>query len=319
MLILVTGAAGYVGAPAVSRLLSAGHTVRALDSLAFGGASLLSAYPSGRFTLMRGDIRDARAVDRAVTGADVVVHLAGIVGDPACAAQPALAREVNVDATALLHRAARRAGVTRLVFASSCSVYGHSNQTCDEQAPLRPLSLYAETKAESEKELLAASGSGPMMCTVLRFATLYGLAPRMRFDLVANIFARDAQIRRRVTVHAPEAWRPLVHVADVAAAVAAVVDAPDGQVAGEVFNVASESANHTLLDVARAAVRACGGGAEIDIRPVAGDARDYRATGGKLTSATGWTPARSLDEGISEITAALADGVLEPEAGHAAA
>lgn len=319
MLILVTGAAGYVGAPTVSRLLSAGHTVRALDSLAFGGASLLSAYPSGRFALVRGDIRDPLAVERAVVGADVVVHLAGIVGDPACAAEPDLAREVNVGATAMLHRAARRAGVAHFIFASSCSVYGHSDQVCDEQAPLRPLSLYAETKAEAEGDLLGAHGTGPMACTVLRFATLYGLAPRMRFDLVANIFARDAQFRRHVTVHAPAAWRPLVHVADIATAIAAVADAPAGQVAGEVFNVADRAANYPLLDIARAAVRASGGDAEIDIRPIAGNARDYRVTGDKLTAVTGWSPARSLDEGISEITGALAAGVLEPGAGHEAA
>jgi nucleoside-diphosphate-sugar epimerase len=319
MLIVVTGAAGYVGVPAVSRLLAAGHAVRALDSLAFGGVPLLGAYPSGRFTLTRGDIRDPRAVERALAGADAVVHLAGIVGDPACAAQPTLAREVNLDATAMLHRAARQAGVTRFIFASSCSVYGHSDQACDEDSPLRPLSLYAETKAGAERDLLAAHGTGPMACTVLRFATLYGLAPRMRFDLVANIFARDAQLRRRVTVHAPDAWRPMVHVADIATAISAIVDAPAGRVAGEVFNVAGQSANYTLLGIAQAAARACDGDAEIDIRPVAGDARDYRVTGDKLTEATGWAPARTLDEGISEITAALADGVLEPEGNHAAA
>jgi nucleoside-diphosphate-sugar epimerase len=319
MLILVTGAAGYVGAPAVSRLLSAGHAVRALDSLAFGGAALLGAYPSGRFTLVHGDVRDPLAVGRAVAGADAVVHLAGIVGDPACAAQPRLAREVNVDATAMLHRAARQAGVSRFIFASSCSVYGHSDRACDERATLRPLSLYAETKAEAERGLLGTHGAGLMACTVLRFATLYGLAPRMRFDLVANIFARDAQLRRRVTVHAPAAWRPLVHVADIAAAIGGVLDAPAGRVAGEVFNVASRSANYTLLDIARAAVRASSSGAEIDIRPVAGDARDYQVTGEKLTAVTGWAPARGLDEGKSEITGALEAGVLEPEASHAAA
>jgi len=270
MFILVTGAAGYVGAPMVSRLLAAGHTVRALDNLAFGGAALLGFYPSGRFTLVRADIRDPLAAGRAVAGADAVVHLAGIVGDPACAAQPTLAREVNTAATVMLHRAGRDAGVARFIFASSCSVYGHSTQICDEDSPLHPLSLYAETKAAAERYLLAARQPGSMACTVLRFATLYGLAPRMRFDLVANIFARDAQLLHRVTVHAPEAWRPMVHVADIAAAITAVVDAPAALIADQVFNVADQGANYRLLDIAQAAVRACAHGAEIDTRHVAG-------------------------------------------------
>jgi nucleoside-diphosphate-sugar epimerase len=319
MLVLVTGAAGYIGAPTVARLIAAGHTVRALDSLRFGGAALLGAYPTGRFTLVRGDIRDTATVAQALNGVDAVVHLASIVGDPACAAEPDLARQVNLDATVVLHTAARGAGVTRFVFASSCSVYGHGDQVCDETAPLRPLSLYAETKAEAERHILGPTAGSTMASTALRFATLYGLAPRMRFDLVVNTFVAHALGRRRLTVHAPGAWRPLVHVADIAAATAAVVDAHDDQVGGEVFNVGSAADNHQLADVAELVAEICGPGVHVDITPVAGDARNYRITGDKLTAATGWAPARTLASGITEMAEALAAGVIAEELRRASA
>jgi nucleoside-diphosphate-sugar epimerase len=316
MLILVTGAAGYIGAPTVARLIAAGHTVRALDSLRFGGAALLGAYPTGRFTLVRGDIRDAATVARALEGADAVVHLAAIVGDPACAAEPDLARQVNTDATIALHAAACAAGVARLVFASSCSVYGHGDRVCDETAPVRPLSLYAKTKADAERHILQPSS---MACTALRFATLYGLAPRMRFDLVVNTFVAHALTRRRLTVHAPTAWRPLVHVADIASAIAAVIETPTDRVNEQVFNVASVAGNHRLGDVAELVADVCGPGVDVDIKPVAGDARDYRVTGDKLTAVTGWAPARPLREGIAEIGGALSAGVLGEQVRHALA
>jgi nucleoside-diphosphate-sugar epimerase len=185
--IVMTGAAGYIGAAAVARLLEAGHIVAGLDCLQFGGSALLSSYLTGRFTLARGDIRDRALVARVLEGADAVVHLAGIVGDPACAAEPALACAVNLDATVALHEAARKAGVGRFVFASTCSVYGHCGQPAGETAPLHPLSLYAQTKADGETALLGAAADS-MATTVLRFATVYGLAPRMRFDLVVNAF-----------------------------------------------------------------------------------------------------------------------------------
>lgn len=267
---------------------------------------------------MRGDIRDAATVARAMEGVDAVVHLAAIVGDPACAAEPGPARQVNTDATIALHAAARAAGVARLVFASSCSVYGHGERVCDETTPLAPLSLYAETKADAERCLLQPS-SGSMACTALRFATLYGLAPRMRFDLVVNTFVAHALTRRRLSVHAPAAWRPLVHVADIASAIAAVIEAPVVRVNAEVFNVASAAGNHRLGDVADLVAEVCGPGVDVDITPVSGDARDYRASGDKLTAVTGWSPARSLRAGIAEIADALSAGVLEAEVRRAVA
>lgn len=277
------------------------------------GAALLGSYLTGRFTLTRGDIRDRRAVAAVLPGADAVVHLAGIVGDPACAAEPELAEQVNLDAVITVRELAQDAGVARFVFASTCSVYGHCDKPASESSPLRPLSLYARSKADAEARLLT-QGTDEMTITVLRFATVYGLAPRMRFDLVVNAFVAQALTTGQIKVFTPAAWRPLVHVADVADAITAVVQAPATQVSGEVFNVGSAD-NWQLADVASQVASACGPGVEIDITPAAGDQRDYRIGTGKLTAATGWTAHRTLAGGIAELADAVSAGVLD---GHPA-
>jgi nucleoside-diphosphate-sugar epimerase len=307
--IMVTGAAGYIGAPVVARLLADGHEVHGLDCLRFGGTALLGSYLTGRFSLSRADIRDQHAITRALDGADAVVHLAAIVGDPACAAEPALAGEINLDAAVTLHDLARQSGAARFVFASTCSVYGHCAAPAAESSPLCPLSLYARSKADAETRLLGAD-AGTMATTVLRFATVYGLAPRMRFDLVVNAFTRQAVTARQIRVFTPHAWRPLIHVADIADAVAAAIHAPAARVAREVFNVGS-SENWQLGDVAALVASLCGPGVEIDSTPVGADARDYRVTTGKLAAATGWTATRDLADGIAELAAALSAGVLD--------
>jgi nucleoside-diphosphate-sugar epimerase len=313
MKVVVTGAAGYIGAATVARLLDAGHTVAGLDCLRFGGTALLGSYLTGRFSLTRGDIRDRTLVARVFADADAVVHLAGIVGDPACAAEPDLACAVNLDAAVALHEAAGRAGVARFVFASTCSVYGHCASPADEAAPLNPLSLYAQNKVDAETQLLGAVPGG-MATTVLRFATVYGLAPRMRFDLVVNTLVAHALTTGRVQVFTPAAWRPLIHVADVADAITSVVQAPAATVGTQVFNVGSAD-NWQLADVARLVAGICGPGVRVDISPVDGDARDYRITTSKLSAATGWTACRTLRDGIEELANALSAGVLD---GHPA-
>jgi len=176
MKILITGGAGYVGSTLVPLLLSAGHEVRVLDCLAFGGETLLGSWCVPGFEFIHGDIRDSSTVRAALQGRDAVVHLAAVVGDPACSRQPDLARATNLDASLALVEESNRAGVKRFVFASTCSNYGKmkdSNQFVDEDSELSPVSLYAETKVAIEKLLLQAGNNG-WCATPLRFATVYG-------------------------------------------------------------------------------------------------------------------------------------------------
>ena len=201
--------------------------------------------------MIRGDIRDAEARRRALAGAEAVVHLAAIVGDPACALDPAVAEEVNVQATRALVADAKDAGVQRLVFASTCSNYGRMADPTvpiTEEGELRPVSLYAEQKVGMEQLIL---GRGPVTHapTCLRFATVYGVGRRMRFDLTVNEFTRELWADRELEVFGEQFWRPYIHVGDAARAVRTVLEAPVEQVAGAVFNAGRSGENYRKLDL----------------------------------------------------------------------
>jgi nucleoside-diphosphate-sugar epimerase len=220
MKVLVTGGAGYIGSTLVPLLLRQGHQVRVFDSLRYGGRSMMGFWGHPRFEFLNGDLCDPRAVGEAVQGVEAVVHLAAIVGDPACAREPDLARQVNVNGSLFLLEKSMQAGVVRFVFASTCSNYGRMadpSQYADETWELRPLSLYAETKVAVEESVFDLSRAD-FTATVLRFATVYGVSPRMRFDLTVNEFTLEMVAGRRLVVFGQDFWRPYVHVGDVAQA-----------------------------------------------------------------------------------------------------
>jgi len=214
MKVLVTGGAGYVGAELVDELLAAGHEVRALDVLLHGQEDVAARLDSLGVELQRGDVRDPEARKAALEGVDAVVHLAAIVGDPACGRDPELSNAVNVEGTRDLVADARAGGVERFLFASTCSNYGRMADPTvpiDETGELRPVSLYAEQKVAMEKSLLEGEHNG-MSATCLRFATVYGVGHRMRFDLTVNEFTREVALDRDLLVYGEQFWRPYVHV-----------------------------------------------------------------------------------------------------------
>jgi nucleoside-diphosphate-sugar epimerase len=309
---LITGGTGYIGMLVAEELLDAGHEVRVLDSLLHGqwrGAELLR---EAGVELHVGDIRDAEARAGALRGADAVVHLAAIVGDPACALDPATAQAVNVDAALGLVRDAAGAGVERFVFASTCSNYGRmADPTVPiaEDGMLAPVSLYAEQKVALERALLALDPA-PFAATCLRFATVYGVAPRMRFDLTVNEFTRDLWAGRRLEVFGEQFWRPYVHVRDAARAVRAVLDAPVGLVAGEVFNVGDSAENYRKLDLVELIRRETDRGEVVFVHR-AEDPRDYKVAFGKVAERLGYAVTRVVPDGIREIVTALAEARFE--------
>lgn len=315
--ILVTGGAGYVGSIVVQELLALGRGVRVLDSLVHGSVpSLLPSWGNPRFTFIRGDVRDPEARRRALAGVDAVVHLAAIVGDPACSRQPELAREVNHDATLEMLDAAEAAGVQRFLFASTCSNYGRLNDSdalATEEFELRPVSLYAETKVAAELEVLAHSQNGlPSSC--LRFATVYGASPRMRFDLTVNEFTRDVVLGRELVVFGEQFWRPYVHVRDAARAVFTALDAPDDVVSGEVFNVGDTSENYRKLDIVEL-LRARIPEANVSFVHRDEDPRDYRVSFEKIRSQLGFNVEHSVGDGIDELRQLLESGLVpDPDA-----
>ena len=315
--VLVLGGAGYLGSVVVARLLQRGLKVRVLDSFLFGENSLDEVRTHANCQLIRGDVRDIGAVVKAMKGCDAVVHLAAIVGDPACEENKQLAIEVNRAATRMLADVARGCGVRRFIFASSCGVYGASELCLDESAAVNPLSIYAQTKVDSENILLAATRQGDgalasaaadLAPTILRLGTLFGLSSRMRFDLVVNLFVARAASSGQITVLNSEQWRPFLHVQDAAGAVIACLEAERGAVAGEIFNVGSSSLNLQIEQLGIAIARGVPG-TEI-IRIENADRRNYRVSFEKIERVLGFRCERTLESGIAEIYAAIRSGLI---------
>jgi len=312
MKVLVTGGAGYIGSLLCRQLLQSAHDVRAFDSLLHGGDALCSLYPEDRFAFLAGDLRSASDLERAVDGVDAVVHLGAIVGDPACARDKSLSLEVNHTASLHLFDLAKSAGVKRFIFASTCSNYGRMadpDQLVDEEAELRPVSLYAETKVAVEQFLLRQS-HGVIEPTVLRFATVYGISPRMRFDLTVNEFTRDLFVHRTLTVFGEQFWRPYIHVRDVARAVRTVLQSPAEKVGGRVFNVGDTRENFTKAMLIDKIGRAIPNEVRIERVHRTEDPRDYRVDFTRIKRELNFEITRTVDDGICELIDALGQGVF---------
>jgi len=316
MKILVTGGAGYVGSVLVQLLLAAQYRVRVIDNLMRGGQGLLGAWANPGFEFVRGDLRDPALVEQALQGVEAVVHLAGIVGDPECAQHPELARAVNLEASFRLLDASRAAGVSRFVFASTCSNYGRMkdpSQYVDEDSELRPVSLYAETKVAVERALLDAATNRGMCCTPLRLATVFGVSPRMRFDLTVNEFTLVLLTQKRLEVFGEQFWRPYVHVRDVGRAVLSVLQAPPDKVRGQVFNVGDTTQNYQKQQLVEMILRYVPE-AKIKFVPKTEDPRDYRVRFERLHSALGFQITRTVAEGIGEVASLVQHQIiLQPE------
>lgn len=299
-LVVVTGGAGYLGSHVVRELLARGSRVRVLDALLFDDG-LADAAADPRLEVVRGDIRNVVELLRAFRGAAAVLHLAAIVGDAACHVDPDVTWSVNVEATRLVVNVARRAGVRRLVLASSCSVYGASDDLVLNEGSLRrPVSLYAESRIGSEDICFRDAGLD-LVVSALRMATLYGLSPRMRYDLVVNVMAARAAREERVPLYGGEQWRPLVHVADAARAFSLVLDAPEEIVHGQVFNVGSNDQNFRVREVAERVAAAIPGARVEPQPPSADDVRNYRVSFDKIQHHLGFAPERTVEQAADDI------------------
>lgn len=309
--VLISGGAGYIGSIASELLLCAGHSVRVLDSLLHGGSPLLGLFRPG-FSFAKGDVRDEAVVEQALDGIDAVVHLAAIVGDPACARQPELAWQVNYDAAIQMYRLAQEKGVRQIVFASTCSNYGKMADPAsyvNEDSTLAPVSLYAESKVAIEKALLTKGDAGPAV-TVLRFATIFGLSPRMRFDLTVNEFTMELMTKRKLVVYGEQFWRPYVHVRDAAHAIKLVLDEEGGKVAGRVFNVGDTSQNYQKKGIVELVRSQISGDVEIQSVHKQEDPRDYRVSFERINQDLGFRITTTVEQGITEILGALSQGIF---------
>ncbi len=310
--ILVTGGAGYIGSVLVRQLLDKGYSVRVLDKLIYTDDGLKGLENYGeKFEFMRGDVLDVNTLSNAVKGVGAVVHFAEIVGDPATALDAELTVANNIVAAGALAQVCKYYQVNRFVYASSCSVYGSADRDwVDENSELRPVSLYARAKLESEKAVLALADEN-FQPTILRFATVFGLSPRMRFDLVANVMAADGVTQGRIRVSGGSQWRPLVHVSDVSRAVELCLEKNLGQVGRQVFNVGSDEGNCTILGLAekiKSALEKSGKKVYLDVATENRDARSYRVSFRKIRDKLGFRPSRSVAGAAAEIAAEFGKG-----------
>ncbi len=306
-LVLVTGGNGYLGSVLVEEL-----SVRGYRTIVFDNRLTSSDFPpnsNDRDVLyIRGDVRNSDELAPVLQGVDAVVHLASIVGDPACNAAPHLAWDINYLGTINIANACREAGVRRFVFASTCSNYGlQAHEDMDEMAPLHPQSTYAQTKIHAEHYLLSVRDAMFSPC-ILRFATLYGLSPRMRFDLAVNIMTVKAALEHEVKVYGGEQWRPFLHVRDAARIIVQALESTASTTLPEIYNCGSETENYPLKELGQLLVREVPG-VKLCFVPEEVDKRSYRVNFGRIQRDLNFQCQYRVIDGIREILATIQTGL----------
>ncbi len=310
--ILVSGGAGYIGSVLVKLLLESGYKVRVIDNLRFGGEAIVDLFNNPNFEFVKGDTRNEEDLQKAVQGIDYIAHLAAIVGDPACAKEPELARETNLEASKKFYQIANENGVKRFVFASTCSNYGKmkdSNAYVNENSELSPVSLYAETKVGVETFLLNQDTNNVCKPTNLRFSTVYGLSPRIRFDLTVNEFTKELALDRELVIFGEQFWRPYCHVIDLARGVKAIFEAEESKVAFEVFNVGDTDENYQKQMIVAEITKQLPD-SKIKYVTKNEDPRDYRVNFDKIRNELGYKISKKVPDGVNQIIKVIKNGFL---------
>jgi nucleoside-diphosphate-sugar epimerase len=312
-LVLVVGGAGYVGNVLVRRLLAGGYRVRVLDRLLFDhGSALAGLVEEPGFDFVYGDLCEPADLERSLEDVTDVVLLAALVGDPICRKYPDLARRVNDEGAKRLFETLAGRGIDRFVFTSTCSNYGlrGTDDPATEESELAPLSLYAETKVEFERFVLAREADWDLCPVLLRIATAYGLSPRMRFDLTISEFTRTLAVGQELVVYDADTWRPYCHVRDIAQAVLTALESPADAVRGEVFNVGHEDGNYTKRMVVDAVQEHLGGSGTVRFTEGGQDPRNYRVSFDKIRDRLGFEAEHRVPDTIGRLIGAIRAGAF---------
>ncbi len=302
--VLVTGGAGYVGSNLVPKLLAAGYEVSVLDLYLYGDV-FADKKSDSRLTEVKGDLRNAADVARAVAGCDAVIHLACISNDPSFDLDPTLGRSINFDCFRPLVKASKDAGVRRFIYASSSSVYGiKTDMDVTEELPLEPLTDYSKYKAMCE-EVLEQERQPGFVCVTLRPATVCGYAPRLRLDLTVNILTNHAINNGRITVFGGDQLRPNIHVDDMTDLYLKLLESPDEVIDGKIWNAGYHNLKvSTIAEMVKAEV---GPKVDIVVTPT-DDHRSYHVSSEKIRKELGFSAQRSVKDAIVDLRAAFSAG-----------
>ncbi|MHA1917915.1 MAG: NAD-dependent epimerase/dehydratase family protein [Candidatus Ranarchaeia archaeon] len=297
--VLLIGGAGYIGSIVSRLLLEKGYYVRVLDNLLYGDEGIKELMNKENFEFIKGNMLHIDEIIQAIDSVDAVVHLAAIVGDPACKTIPSQTIQTNYLSSMAIAEACKTLQINRLIFLSTCSVYGYGDSILNEHSSLAPLSLYAETKVKSEKGILSIVDEN-FSPTILRLATVYGYSPRMRFDLAVNLITVKALIEKEFSIFGGKQWRPFIHVYDVARAILKVLQAPIEKVKSEIFNVGSEKQNYNFIDLGKQISNEIKE-AKMNLVQDKEDERSYRVSFKKIQDTIGFEPKRNLKNSINEL------------------
>jgi len=303
--VLVTGGAGYLGSVLVPALLERGCSVAVLDNFMYGQDSLAAACYHPQFSIVRGDVRSMDTMKPLLKDADVIIPLAALVGAPLCDRDPLAATSTNKQAIVDMLELIGRGQRVILPITNSGYGVGEAGKFCTEETPIRPVSLYGRDKVDVERTLLERHPSA----ISLRLATVFGMSPRMRLDLLVNTLTAHAYFRGKIRVSGRAHARPHLHAQDAATALLLAAEARDTLVRGQRFNVGDDSSNHGVRDIA-GLVAAALPGTEVTVEPQLADARSYRVSFSKIRKTLGFARRFSVSDGVAEILAACRRGAI---------
>jgi nucleoside-diphosphate-sugar epimerase len=318
--ILLLGGAGYVGTVLTAHLLKRGYKVRALDNFIYENEFAVQPYfGDPDYEFMKGDITNENDLQKAVKGVTDVVILAGLVGDPITKKYPEASEKINTQGVQNCINFLNGKGLDKVIFISTCSNYGliREDELADENFKLNPLSLYATAKVGAEKCLLGMKGEADFTGTVLRFATAFGLSPRMRFDLTVSEFIRDLFFGKELLVYDEHTWRPYCHLRDFSRLIELIIESEKDKVNFEIFNAGGEVNNFTKKMIIDEVLKHVTNG-KVIYNKEGSDPRNYRVSFKKVKDVLGFEPKFIVEDGIKELVEALkvglyADSVKNPD------
>jgi nucleoside-diphosphate-sugar epimerase len=313
--ILVTGGAGYIGSTVVRHLLSNDWNVIVLDNLMHGSYGVNAFFGYERYKFIKGDIRDEDLVKECTKNLDAVVHLAAIVGEGACDKDISLTKSINITGTKNLYNSSIKNKIKNFIFFSTCSSYGiqDTNLLANENSPLNPVSLYAETKIEMEN-FIKENCDGNLNYTILRPSTVHGPSPRMRFDLILNHLVKDSIKNKKIKVFGPNLWRPLMWVGEVGRVVDLILRSELKLIKNEVFNLGNTDNNFTKSEVAERIKSKLLDNLEVEYEGQDKDLRSYKVDFSKIEEKLKFKLQKSLDLAIDELIFAISNNLfLDPD------